>query len=169
MSIRSEVFEVVKAIPGITSPEVGQLMTHVKQSAVDQALSAGYIMGHLLREDKPCDPKPGGRSSLYSYSVAERVVPPVRAYKRKTPTPAGVNATVSALKAELAELKTWKAQAIARYPDLLVSPEVLAARKLVAGVFKAKGDVHAAQEVLDGKRDNAVPVQAVLLALGETV
>lgn len=105
---------------------------------------------------------------MYAYSPNPNPAPAPAAaqpkMKRKKPTEAGLQATVSLLREQVAELEAWKADAIRRHPDLAVSPVVLKARALAARKFPDK-----ANEIHSGRMDDKPLIQVIVEALEEVV
>lgn len=175
MTINSEILEVVKNLPGVTSGQIVEFMPHVNKQTVYANLHSMYLRGELSR-DLDDAAKDGRGRPPYKWSISATGKPPmVRKVKPSevqrfndcvvTTRPAVPPAD---LYGELEELRRWKADAIARYPDLAVDPLVLKARQMVAEEI---GDTDAAMRdaVLAGQRDGALPMRVALKLLEGTL
>lgn len=104
------------------------------------------------------------------YRVVKAVVTPKSWDTQRSPaTPKPMQVTLDpdflSLKAQVADLLAWKADAMARYPALRVPQVVLDARKIVAQTFADKGEPDSAAKVRDGQRDKSAIMVAVVAAL----
>lgn len=168
----TRLIDIVKALPGSMSPDIVAL-ADMSRPAVTNGLVLLTRRGVLRRELRPIPDKKGpGRGTAYAYFINEggALVAPTPVIKRKSfaPTPTAQTETIKALRAEVAELTAWKADAIARYPDLGVEPIILKARKIVADIYRNKMDPARQAEAQLGKLDNTPIMQATVAAL-ETV
>lgn len=157
MTIQKEILEIVRELPGVTSEEITALMPHTTRQSVRHELKRLAFKGKIDRVIKK-KPGEGGRQP-YAYSISQTGKPPLKLVPKKAP-PVVSECLVSALRAEIAELKAWKAEAIRRYPDLGVPPEVLAARKIVAETMS--GDKMFVDSLMRGEKDN-LPIMKVAL------
>lgn len=176
-AVKQEVYEIVQAMPGVTSGEVVELMPHVKKQSVYAALNVAFTMGLMTRDGRPAK----------WHWVEGKPVPPVRGIKpssrpkwdvcvpnsvENSYTEAQIlrsgEAVLGRTNAELIELRQWKADAIARYPDLAVDPLVLKARRIVAQTLRDSGDANMAEVVERGTMDHK-PLMKVALAALESV
>lgn len=137
---------------------VGRAKPGLPKGFESEISAIGYLFG---RKSHPRPMIKGATGGAVFRKMSEWEV--IRANGVTTPVPA-VAAPVSD---ELAELRAWKADAIARYPDLGVKPVVLEARKIVADVFgKEKRDA-----IMRGEHDAGpamkVAVSALLIGRGE--
>ena len=110
-----------------------------------------------------------GRATVHTYTLnpdpaARPPIPPK--LKLRKPTTAGYDEQIATLRAEVASLRQWKADAIARYPDLDVDPVVLEARRIVADEI-GTSDPHLVQQVLDGRKDTILPMRVTINALNK--
>lgn len=164
MSIVNEVEEIVREMGRVTALEVIQLMPHVSRQQVYSRLSSLEAQGKISSEKIP-DPKDDHRKvNCYSFGGTPK---PVAARARKVPTNQAQMVNAADYRAKIAELEKWKADAIARYPDLGVDPDVLAARKIVHRMVKEGGDKHMADQIIAGHKDEALMMRAVIAALAE--
>jgi hypothetical protein len=158
--INADILEVIRTLPGITREEIIELMPDTPPGTVASTLTKLERRGLVTVAGKP-SPKPKGRRTIKSYTVSTNpnpVAAPVRKLKNRTPTATGYEARIEALNAKIAELESWKADAIKRYPDLAVPPEMLTARKIIAETLGDKTALH-------GGFDNAPIMRATLRAL----
>lgn len=192
MSITAEVLEIVREMPGCTSAEVVALMSHVKKQTVYARLDALNIRGEVRqeRDDKkrvhwyinetgvPVAPRRGKAKKpavielnvVTSKEHAERISRHIRDAKVNTTyvpevAHAHYQATIDQLRARVAELEAWKADAIQRYPDLAVPPLLKKARDIVAAELRASDDINQAERVELGHCDTTLPVRVALKML----
>lgn len=166
----NEILEIVTALPGATSGQIIDLMPHVKKQSVYAGLNNLYVRGLVTREKVGSSTQ--GRPA-YAWSVNPDGKPPVVVRKVKPSNTLRWNScSVSTrppeppadLYGELEELRRWKADAIARYPDLAVDPLVLKARNMVAEEI-GSADTVMRDAVLRGERDGALPMRVALKLL----
>lgn len=168
----NEILEIVTALPGATSGQIIDLMPHVKKQSVYAGLNNLYVRGLVTREKVGSSAQ--GRPA-YAWSVNPDGKPPVVARKVKPSTTLRWNtcavstrppepSPVLMFQSELEELRRWKADAIARYPDLAVDPLVLKARNMVAEEI-GSADTVMRDAVLRGERDGALPMRVALKLL----
>lgn len=164
MTIQSEVEEVVREMGPVTALEVIQLMPHAARQQVYASLNALEVKGKISSEKIP-DPKDDRRKvNRYSYGGKPREAKP-RKVKAPTNQAQVINATD--YRAKIAELEAWKADAIARFPDLAVDPDTIRAREIVHKMLIDSGDRNLAADVLAGKKDETMLVRACVAALSE--
>lgn len=168
--IAAQIIEVVKEMPGLTTSEISSLMPHANKSTV------GYYMHRLAKQGiiyevgkKSSGGGSGRRRNVAVYAFSDNPQPVAVPVKRKAPTEAALHIHIKELKAQIAELETWKADALSRYPDLAVDPVVLRARKLVADEVRAGGDKALAEQILAGRKDDTLMVRVTVKALEEGV
>lgn len=150
MGTTSEVMEIVRELPGLTSGEIVNLMPHVKSQSVYSRLYTMMTNGAVRRENKLW--YLGGGVAQMNRKLAE--------------TASTSDATtIATLLAKVAALEGWKADAIGRYPDLAIPPLLKRARDIVAKELLETGDRKGAADVENGLRDNALPVRLVLKML----
>lgn len=163
MTIQSEVEEVVREMGPVTAQEVIQLMPHASRQQVYARLNTLEGRGKISSEKVP-DPKDDRRKvNRYSYGGEPRA----KAHKRKVPTNQAQVINAADYRAKIAELEAWKADAIARFPDLAVDPDTIRARKIVHKMLIDSGDRNLAADVLAGKKDETMLVRACVAALSE--
>lgn len=154
-----EILEIIREIPRSSTVDIATLCPHLRRRIVSATLNNLWRRGVVTREDG--DTAQGARWSI-NPDPSQKPPPPVR---RRSPTErrvAGSAPDLASQEREISELRAWKAQAIARYPDLAVAPEILQARAHVADVYKDLGDKARAADVLAGGMDNS-PVMLVAL------
>ena len=158
MSTKSEVIEVVRELPGLSSGDIVSMMPHVNPQTVYASLNSLMNRGELRRE--------GQRREEYRWHLGNGVPP--RKFSPPNVT-SGAHSKDSeiivALKAQIKELETWKAEAIQRYPDLAIPPLLKRAREIVASELRESGDRNGAADVEKGARDGTLPVRLVLKML----
>jgi hypothetical protein len=109
--------------------------------------------------ESPFDPRMGleARKTKRAKAAAKEVAKP----QQKTLV---YDSVIEALQAELAELRSFKDAAVARYPDLAVPEIVLRARQIAAAEYAS--DKVAVSAILNGTRDKSPLIRAILAALG---
>ena len=168
MSTRDEVLEIIRVMPGLNAGQISELMPHVKNQAVHSSLNWLYVSGKARRElgDKGKHGKP-----TYTWFVSETGKPLARQFKIVDRVPrVASDACVTTLKARIAELERWQANAIARFPDLGVDPIIYRARQIVAAELRATGDSgdrNMADAVQAGQRDTVLAMRLVIKMLEE--
>jgi len=163
MSIQSEVEEIVREMGPVTALEVIELMPHVTRQQVYSRLNSLEVEGRVSSEKVP-DPK-DDRRKVNRYTIGG--TPRPKAHKRKVPTNQTQVVNTAGYREKIAELEAWKADAIARFPELAVDPDVLKARKIVHKMLMEGGDRNLAADVIAGKKDETMLVRACVAALGE--
>lgn len=165
-NLTQEIIEIASAMPGVTATEVCQLMSHERRPRVMARLSWLYKIGVLTRGSTQTKAN-SGRNTVHTYAVNPdpRIKPVVTQRKQQVPSDAGYAAQVAELKAKVAQLEQWRAEALERFPDLATDPIVLKARQLVAATLRENGDSALANDVLAGRKDGIVPVRVAIAAL----
>jgi len=165
MAIESEIREIVRELPGITAKNIAELMPHVNNPSARIAM---LLKRGEIRSEKVDNPNFGksktAKPKVNGYWIGDGKPPVPKARIAKTPTVDITIAERREVTAELAELRAWKAAAIARYPDLAVSNEVWQARQVVAKYFRDNDDRGKAEAVLRGHHDNSPAVQIAIRA-----
>jgi len=82
MSITSEILEVLKNLPGVTSGQIVEFMPHVNKQTVYAQLHSMYLRGELSRETDDTAKDGRGRPP-YKWSISADGKPPVVAKKLK--------------------------------------------------------------------------------------
>jgi len=163
-SVKAELREVIANLPGITLPDIRELMPHVNTSTLTARLQALYLEGEVLRQKVPPTEAIRGRKYMYAYSINPDPKPVAHTTRNNTPSAAAYEDRIAKLKERIAELEAWRAGAIQRYPDLDVDPVILEARKIVAEELQATDSVMA-KSVLAGQKDNILPMRVTIAAL----
>lgn len=153
MTIDEKILETVKQMPGSKSAEIA-LLADIKLNSVSSRITRLVATGALRREGK-----------MIFLGSGEAQKAPVSKKLRMKPT-TKMNLRIQELEAEVHELECWKEDAIRRYPDLSVKPEILAARKIIAKVFSDQQDHTKAREAMAGNLDKSPIMQVALLAAG---
>jgi hypothetical protein len=154
-SVTDEVLEIVREMPGVTSGQIVELMPHItKKQSVYAALNSQYLRGVIARDTVPPEGK-GRPAFAWKMNPDPAQKPPVRSVSSATSQKI-VDTTVTSLRAQIAELEAWKADAIGRYPDLAVDAIVLKARSIVAAELHDGGDFVGSEAVLAGHRDTVL-------------
>jgi hypothetical protein len=175
MSVSKEVLKVVAEMPGVEANDIVELMPNVNASTVKSALTFLAQKGKVDREPTLIKTKLGTRKS-FSYRLpakanghANGTAHAVPAPSPQAPPPrkqlASLKGQLAAAEEELARLRQWKAEALERFPELRVKPEVLEARKIVSGLASDSGDKDLAERVMRGECDNKLTIRAVVEAL----
>ncbi len=162
-TVKCEVLEVLRNLPGISSGQICELLPHVKQQTVYAQLNQLYVRRLIDRQKSEEKDALGKRPYLWSINESASFAAKVATKKAKPKRTAGevVEAAWETMRNRLDELEAWKANAIQRYPDLAVSELVLRARQIVADEAEpaARPDIHA------GKRDASLPMRVVIKML----
>lgn len=195
-SVNERVLECIEALPDATGPDLVELLPDVPKGSVASALTHLYVKRKVSR--KQARTKDNRVTYMYRLVTDPSKVPAptIRRYKPRTrallngvktapphvtPTPtlrtdfapsgskASLRGRVRQLEDEVATLRSWKTEALLRYPDLAVEPAVLQARKIVADLLKTNGDATRAADVQAGKSDTTLIMKATIAALEKTV
>lgn len=150
-SMRDEVLEVVREMPGLKSGQIVDLMPHAKKQSVYAMLNKLMMQGIVVKNN-----------GCFTMVVGDPV-PPVR--KRSSFAEVVSAATIDSLRAQVRELEAWKADALKRFPDLAVSELVRKARDIVADEVLVCGDTKSADDIRAGRRDTALPMRLVIKML----
>lgn len=143
----TRVLECIKVNPGFTFREVADRL-NIGTHAASTALSALAARGLLERRKIP------GSNGAHAYFAAEPVL-----YIQP-------DGGLEELRQQVETLLRWKAEAIARFPDLGADPLVLKARKIVADAWRARpGNEGFAERVLAGQYDDRIEIETTLAAL----
>ena len=161
---KQEVFNMLGLHPNSTTKELHELMPHLKIDHISHAISSMASKDIVFVTGSRAEEGPSGRITTHrAYSVK---------YKKeigvKSPQPQGdlFSSLVKTLEAEVKELEQWKQAALLRYPDLNVDPILLKARELLANEAREGGNKLLADELLNGKRDKAFSIKALVKVLG---
>lgn len=166
---REEVLEIIREIPGCTTAEIRALMPHVSYNAVATMIHTLKTQGIIeVKDTKETIRSDGKVNTVPTYVLSSNPTPNVVKLKRKAPTEAALHMQIRQLQEQIATLEAWKADAIARYPELAVAPVVLRARKLVAEELRAGGDPTLAQHVERGEKDTTLMMRVTIKALEES-
>lgn len=160
---QDEILEVIRELPDISVAQIAEYVSHVHRSVVAYHLNRMLRQGLVVRRAANLPNGKGGGQYLYSLNPEGK--PSVLPLKLVKPMERGLQARLDDALARVREPETWKVEAIARFPDLGVDPEILQARKIAAGVLRRKGDNSAAADILAGRRDNSAIMEATLAAL----
>lgn len=157
--LRRDVLAYVRKHPACTAEEMAEhfgKMPNVVSTAAKALWEAGVLGrqrdGKPFRYFLPAPSRAGERpESPCEIEFDFDVAPPTDAVD------------VAALQAEIEALEQWKADAIAKHPDLApIDPDLLRAREIAAA---AMGDEAAAGDIMRGWDDHTPLVQAVLTAI----
>lgn len=162
-TLREEVLEIIREMPGVTLKDIADLLPHRKRNAVSAMLTSLHVDGEVLRKLAPDAINNFGRKP-YLYRINPDPKPP-RIMQRKHPSAAAYEARIAELEAKVQTLSEWKAAAIERFPDLGVDPITAEARRIVATEIEAAGDKALAAAVRAGTKDSTLPMRVTLAAL----
>ena len=173
---RRAVYDYLFKHPGKTSTEVSEGL-NLSHSEVSGPLSQLYAEGKLERQKVP------NSFGKHAYFIPDRERPvttkvvtkflpaePVgdRRYNEMRSEYNALEAVRDRLEVEVVELRQWKADAIAKHPDLVpVDPLLLRARELAAKTLRDGGLDQFADNTADGANDDSFLVQALLKVLQE--
>ncbi len=116
----------------------------------------------VAREDRP-------RLHTYKWTLCEGVAKPPMPKRKVIACNTTSSVTIEPLRKQIAELEAWKAEAIARYPDLAVPPLVKRARQLVAEMLRSSNDHGLAGQVVAGTKDGTMMMRVCVAALEESM
>lgn len=167
MTLENQIMHIVRERPGLAVRELAEFFPDRPRSSISGRTSVMIARGDLRREWRP-HPKAqkGVRGATKEGVLFISNGAPVPKPRKVSAPPS--SALVDHLRAEVETLKAWRAEAIARYPDLAVDPLLLKARQIVAKAIKDKNEggwADAYQQVISGQRDNSVAIVATLAAL----
>lgn len=167
----SEILEVVKAMPGVSGADVCALCPEISPREASKALSVMYSQGVLTRRFAPIereDSKRGGARGHFCCTVNDHPepTPPAPVRQRRSPTLGGLAVQVAELKARIAELEAWKADALKRYPVLAIPPIVIRARRITTEALRDV-DRPTADRIEAGLMDRSPIMLATIHALGD--
>jgi len=148
MKVRKIILDYIKANPGCTSTDISAAHGLLRQSITG-------VLTSMCRE-RVLSRKREGRTFRYvavdplSFDTWEK-----RARE---------------LQAKVDELYAWKQAAIAKYPDLGVSPVLMQARKIVADLYRKQpnaieGNINFAKRIENGEYDHLIEVESAVAAL----
>jgi hypothetical protein len=164
----NDIIALVTELPGITAKEIMDFMPHMSSAAVSSCLHSLKNKGTITLSGKKRMSTKVGPRAVPAYKIGDGTpAPRPKKMKLKSPTEAGLNAQLEALKQKVAELEAWKVNAMARCPELSVPPIVLKARELVAAELRAHADHTLADAVAAGKKDDTMLVRVTIKALEE--
>lgn len=169
MTLEQQILTIVKERPGLSVKEICEFFPDRPRSSISGRTSMMIADGRLRREmaSNPEYVRRGTRPvkiGTMFIGTGKAVIKPRKALPKCQPS----SALLDHLRTEIETLKAWKADAIARYPDLAVDPLLLKARQIVAKTVRSKGDAGSEavyQQVMSGARDESVAVLATLEAL----
>ena len=149
---------------GLVGAEIRELFPDEENpNAVYSTLNVLKMTGNVKVIGKRISPASGRAASVYGVTGVPYT--PGRVVSRKSPTSAGLQARLNEALSRLQELEAWKVAAVARFPELGVDPLMIEARKRVASILSAGGDVSGAEQVRAGNRDATAIVKAVFTTL----
>ena len=175
-SVRSRSLQYILKFPGVTSIEVADAL-NISPANVSPALSELYAEGKLERQKIP------GSHGAYAYFVPDRKpVASVKQLQPDLPWPgnAGLQGRYNEAKAEaraleasrdrleieVVELRQWKIDAIAKYPDLVpTDPLLIKARQVASRELYDQPDSPMTKAILSGEKDDTPAVRIALAAL----
>lgn len=160
MDMRQQIAFLIGERPGITAPELHEFFKETSYASFSSIVSSVYNKGGLRRERIP-------KTNKFRYFIDKGAKPERAKIRMRQPTDAGLKARLDEATSKIEALEKWKADAIARFPELGVDPLVLQARAIVAKILRANGDNTAASRVLSGDRDSTVALLATVDALAE--
>ena len=148
--MHATVIETVKAYPGLVATEIAELHPELRLSQVHSTLHEARAGGLIRGEKTDRHQRP------MAYYAADGLPdePMERRVRRVHKT------DIPALRARVAELEAWQADALARYPDLAVSANVLKARELLQMAVAGFDD-----EINKGEWDDHPVMRAMLHGL----
>jgi hypothetical protein len=164
VTVLDQIITIVREKPGLTPRQIGDHFPHLGQGSWSSQITQAVAKGVLRYQETPCKPnKASGWRTKYKTVHLGDGKPVVRAPRQKRDAPSLL--LLTALRYEIATLKAWQADAIARYPDLGVEPLLLKARQIVAKALREAGEHGAVDAVMNGSRDHSVAIRATITAL----
>lgn len=185
-TLQEAVLNHIKANPGstyatiataldITEKQASQTLSHLYVKKFVTRQRQGYHYVYMLAEQPKPAPQVIGVPKLYVAEDGVTLVtdepelplePSVELSAKKAEAVAELLSDqvfeIDRLRKEVAGLRQWKADAIAKYPDLDVDPLLLKARQIVADLYPNE-DIK--RDVLDGGHDAHSSVKGTLAAL----
>ncbi len=196
-SVSDQVLEIIRQLPDSTGKDIVELLPTVPKGSVAAALTNLYKGRKVTRtptrteNDRPTfkyqlvdDPSKVPTPKVKQYrsrgaphrvkieevnaAIGGRTGPSVvQTDFIASQSKASMRGRIRQLEDEVASLRTWKADALERYPDLAVDQTTLTARKLVAKILRDGGDTQGADNVLHGSRDGSMIMRATVEALNQ--
>lgn len=162
------IHDVLKQFPeGLTSPEIKELFPDEGgPNTIHMTLHLMKQGGQVKVSGERKNPNTGSLCSVFHAGEMNNPVSWGKPRKVSKPTDAGLAARLATAQAAIAELERWKADAIARFPDLGVDPAVVRARQHLAAMFRSDGDTIKAEQVLSGNMDRT-PIMRSAVSLIE--
>lgn len=164
-SVRSRSLQYILKFPGVTSIEVADAL-NISPANVSPALSELYAEGKLQRQKVP------GSHGAFAYFVPDRaivVTQDTRLKEQYTDLQAqcrALEASRDRLEIEVVELRQWKIDAIAKYPDLVpTDPLLIKARQVASRELYDQPDSPMTKAILSGEKDDTPAVRIALAAL----
>ena len=153
-------FNVFRQFPeGLTSFELIDLLDDEGDKA-----SATSRLSHFVKEGLA--KKSGSRACTKTGRSGAVYVPNGKPFAERIPHPHGPKPLPkSILDNELKELRAFKADAIKRFPELMLSPKIIKARKVWADALRSEGQIGKASIVDSGGLDDTEQMRVLLHAL----
>lgn len=191
-SVAERVLECIEQLPDANSNDIIELLSDVPRGSVISALSNLYVKRKIVRNEtrSPANrlmytyrlvapgsavPAPTPRKYRERRAVKTKLVQDTVPFPTANGTvvrtdfvpqsKASMRGRIRQLEDEVAALRTWKQEALLRYPDLAVDPLILKARKIVADLLNKQGDIPRAKSVTAGQQDTTLIVRATFEAL----
>lgn len=163
---RREVLEAIREFPGSTSRELHDVLPHIPLATLCGVISRLHSEGVLKYGVGRVITMANGRPKTQRTHEIDPdfLLKSPRRKPSKKPSVL-VDNRVRELEVQLAELKAWKEDAIARYPDLKVDPLVLRARQLVAEELRASDEPKMAEDVMAGYKDGSPLMRVTIRVL----
>lgn len=161
-TLNERAYNVLKAFPeGLAHFEFIELLdgdlVNINASAV---LSWFVTAGLAEKRGQRVNPKTGAPQSVY--------VPTGQSFRvRQQEKRLSSRGRKGPFEAEVKELRKWKADAIARFPELAVDPIVLRARNRVASILREEGNIEKALMVEKGLLDDGELMRVVISVMKE--
>jgi hypothetical protein len=154
-------FDVFRQFPeGLTSFELIDLLDDEGDKASATSRLSQFVKEGLAE-------KAGSRPCIKTNRIGAVYVPNGKPFAERIPHPHGPKPfPKSALNDELKELRAFKADAIKRFPELLISPKIIRARKVWADALRSEGQIGKASIVDSGGLDDTEQMRVLIHALG---
>lgn len=152
-------FDVFRQFPeGLTSFELIDLLDDKGDKA-----SATSRLSHFVKEGLA--EKAGNRACTKTGRMGAVYRPSGKPFSERVFHPHGQKLS-PAVSDELKELRAFKADAIKRFPELLISPKIIRARKVWADALRSEGQIGKASIVDSGGLDDTEQMRVLIHALG---
>lgn len=157
----SEILEIIENLPGCTSKQICDLAPHIKFSQIHARLTVLFAQGKIsrVRIPNPDTAQIKRNKVVWSYTIGSGK-PPINPKLIKK----NEYRNDPCILEELEELRHFKIEAIKRYPELAIAPEMLVARQVAYDYYMSIKDTDHARKAKAGLLDNTPVIQIAVRA-----